>query len=118
MTQVRLTLIDGFALRYDDQPATLPLSAQRVVAFLALGGRPLLRIHVAGTLWLNSSEDRSYANLRSALWRLGAFRHAVVEATTSHVGLAREVVVDVHRVAALARSVIQHPERATGLHSA
>lgn len=115
MTHVRLTLIDSFELRFDDQPARLPLSSQRLVAYLALRGRPLLRIHVAGTLWLHSSENRSYANLRTALWRLGGSRQAVVEATTSHVGLSRAVVVDVRRVAALARGLLEHPEQANGL---
>jgi DNA-binding SARP family transcriptional activator len=112
VTHVRLTLIDSFELRFDDKPARLPLSSQRLVAYLALRERPLLRIHVAGTLWLHSSENRSYANLRTALWRLGGSRHAVVEATTSHVGLSRAVVVDARRVAALARGALEHPEQA------
>jgi DNA-binding SARP family transcriptional activator len=112
VTHVRLTLIDSFELRFDDKPARLPLSSQRLVAYLALRERPLLRIQVAGTLWLHSSETRSYANLRTALWRLGGSRHAVVEATTSHVGLSRAVVVDARRVAALARGALEHPEQA------
>lgn len=111
MTQVHLTLIDGFELRYDGQLASLPRSSQRLVAYLALHDRPLLRIHVAGTLWMESTEDRSYANLRTALCRIGRSRQAVVEATTSHVGLSREVVVDVHRVAALARGLLEDPDR-------
>ena len=117
MTQVHLTLIDSFELRYDGEPTRLPLSSQRLVAYLALRERPLLRIHVAGTLWLDSSEDRSYANLRTALWRLGGSRQAVVEATTSHVGLSRAVVVDVRRMAALARGVLDHPEQLSELES-
>jgi DNA-binding SARP family transcriptional activator len=115
VTHVSLTLIDSFELRYDGEPARLPLGSQRLVAYLALRGRPLLRIHVAGTLWLNSSENRSYANLRTALWRLGRSREAVVDATASHVGLSREVVVDVRRVAALARGLLEHPEAASEL---
>ena len=115
MTHVSLTLIDSFELRYDGEPARLPLGSQRLVAYLALRGRPLLRIHVAGTLWLHSSENRSYANLRTALWRLGRSREAVVDATTTHVGLSSEVVVDVRRVAALARGLLEHPEAAREL---
>jgi DNA-binding SARP family transcriptional activator len=118
VTRVRLSLIDSFELRFDDEPARLPLGSQRLVAYLALRDRPLLRIHVAGTLWLDSSEDRSYANLRTALWRLGGSRHAVVEATTSHVGLSRAVVVDIRRVAALARGALEHPEQAGELERA
>jgi DNA-binding SARP family transcriptional activator len=115
VTHVRLTLIDSFELRFDGEPARLPLGSQRLVAYLALRERPLLRVHVAGTLWVHSSENRSYANLRTALWRLGGSRHAVVEATTSHVGLSRAVVVDVRRVAALARGLLDHPEQANEL---
>jgi DNA-binding SARP family transcriptional activator len=109
VTEVQLTLIDSFELRHDGELVPLPLGSQRLVAYLALRDRPLLRIHVAGTLWLRSSENRSYANLRSALWRLGGSRLAVVEASASHVGLSREVVVDVHRMAALARRLIEGP---------
>jgi DNA-binding SARP family transcriptional activator len=115
VTNVRLTLIDSFELSYDGEPARVPLCSQRLVAYLALHERPLLRIHVAGTLWLHSSENRSYANLRTALWRLGGARKAVVEATTSHVGLSRAVVVDVRRMAALARDVLERPEQADEL---
>jgi DNA-binding SARP family transcriptional activator len=111
VTQVHLTLIDGFELRYDGQLASVPRSSQRLVAYLALHDRPLLRIHVAGTLWMHSSENRSYANLRTALCRIGRSRQAVVEATASHVGLSREVVVDVRRMAALARALLEHPDR-------
>jgi DNA-binding SARP family transcriptional activator len=118
VTQVQLTLIDGFELRYDGEPVQLPMSAQRLVAYLALRERPLLRIQVAGTLWLDSSERRSYANLRSALWRLGGGRHAVVEATASHVGLSRAVVVDVRRTISLARRLLEHPDEAEGLRAA
>ena len=117
VTHVRLTLIDSFELSYDGEPAPLPLSSQRLVAYLALRGRPLLRIHVAGTLWLHASENRSYANLRTALWRLGGSRQAVIEATTSHVGLSRAVVVDVRRMTALARGLLEHPEHAGELES-
>jgi DNA-binding SARP family transcriptional activator len=118
VTDVRLTLIDGFELRYDGEPARLPLGSQRLVAYLALHGRPLLRIHVAGTLWLHASESRSCSNLRTALWRLGGGRKSVVEATTSHVGLSREVVVDAHRMATLARGLLADPATAGGLESA
>jgi DNA-binding SARP family transcriptional activator len=111
VTQVHLTLIDGFELRYDGRLASVPRSSQRLVAYLALHDRPLLRIQVAGTLWMHSTENRSYANLRTALCRIGGSRQAVVEATASHVGLSREVVVDVRRMAALARGLLEHPDR-------
>lgn len=107
MTDVRLSLIDGFELCCDGETVRLPLGGQRLVAYLALHDRLLLRVHVAGRLWSDVSEERSCANLRSALWRLPAPAQAAVEATPSHVGLAREVVVDVRHVIALARGLLE-----------
>ena len=65
-----LSLLEGFELRLNGVPIELPLGAQRLIAFLALHNRPLQRGFVAGNLWLESSEERAGANLRSALWRL------------------------------------------------
>jgi DNA-binding SARP family transcriptional activator len=107
MSRVRLTLLNGFELRRGDEPLSLPLSSQRLVAFLALHDRALLRLHVAGTLWLDASEERSCANLRSALWRLRRRPGSViVEATATHVGLSREVVVDVRELVSAARRLL------------
>jgi DNA-binding SARP family transcriptional activator len=106
MSEVRLSLIDGFELRYDGKVVRLPLGTQRLVAYLALRDRSLLRVHVAGTSD-RREQERSCANLRSALWRLRGPAHAAVEATPSHVGLSREVVVDVHEVMALARGLLE-----------
>ena len=49
---------------------------------------------------------RSCANLRSALWRLGRPGRGVVEASATHVGLTRTVVVDVHELVTAARRVL------------
>ncbi|MGZ4417653.1 MAG: hypothetical protein ACXVRV_05710, partial [Gaiellaceae bacterium] len=59
--EVRLCLIDGFALGGDPGRKQLPLGAQRVVVFIALHERPLLRGYVAGSLWLDSTEERAAA---------------------------------------------------------
>lgn len=91
------------------------MSAQRLVAFLALHNRPLLRVYVAGSLWIDASEERSHANLRSALWRLRQTGHFVIEATPSHLSLGPGVEVDVHRVVALSRGLLRDPEVAGGL---
>ncbi len=105
----------GFELRCGGQQIGLPLSAQRLVAFLALHHRPLLRVYVAGSLWIDASEARSHANLRSALWRLRQTGHFLVDATPSHLALGPEVDVDVHRVVALSRGLLRDPEAAGGL---
>jgi DNA-binding SARP family transcriptional activator len=109
---VRLNLIDGFELRCDGETVRLPLGSQRLVAYLAMHGRPLLRIHVAGKLWSDTSESRSCANLRSALWRIRGPSSAAIEATPSHLGIGRRVTVDVREVIALARGLLESPEHA------
>ena len=67
---VRLSLLDGFEVVAGDEPVELPLAAQRLVAFVALHARPVLREHAAGTLWLDSTEARAAGNLRSTIWRV------------------------------------------------
>lgn len=99
-------LLRGFEFRSGDEPVQLPLSAQRVVAFLALQDRPVQRLYVAGTLWLDASESRANASLRTALWRLGRAGCALVEATPTHLSLARGVEVDVAEAKAVAAAMI------------
>jgi len=104
---LRLGLLRGFELRQGDDLVQLPLSAQRVIAFLALHDRPLHRLYVAGSLWLDTSEARANASLRTALWRLGRPTCRLVDASTTHVGLASAVEVDVREAKAAARSLIR-----------
>jgi DNA-binding SARP family transcriptional activator len=108
--QIRLSLLNAFEVRNADEPVPLPLSAQRLLAFLALHERPLLRPFVAGTLWLDTPEDRAAANLRSSLWRLHRPGHKLVEATNLQLRLAPEVRVDVRETAALAHDLLTAPE--------
>jgi DNA-binding SARP family transcriptional activator len=116
-----LSLLDAFELRCDGELVSLPPSAQRLLALLALHDRPLLRPHVAGTLWLDTPEERASANLRSSLWRLNRPGPRLVEATSVQLRLAPEVRVDVRETAALAHRLIASdgeidldPERLTG----
>src|SRR5436190_23262306 len=98
--ELRLGLLDGFELRHDGTPVAVPLVAQRLLAFLALHARPLQRMYVAGTLWLETTDDHAGASLRSALWRLGRHRADVVQATATHVALCPAVLVDLHEASA------------------
>jgi DNA-binding SARP family transcriptional activator len=107
---LELGLLHGFEVRAGGRTLELPLSAQRLVAFLALQDRPLQRLYVAGNLWLDSSEERANASLRTTLWRLGRNDCPIVEVTGNHVALAPEVSVDVRTVRARARRVLQHDE--------
>jgi DNA-binding SARP family transcriptional activator len=103
----RLSLLGGFQLHCAaGQDVPVSRIGQRLLALLALQARPLERLWVAGTLWLDATEERAGASLRSALWRLpqpdGA---AVVEATTTHLRLARDLAVDVRELAARAEGL-------------
>jgi DNA-binding SARP family transcriptional activator len=114
VADVRLRLMDGFELTRDGERAPVQRSSQRLIAYLALRNRPMLRVHVAGVLWLDSSEERSYANLRSALWRLRGWARTVVESDGSHAWLSEEVEVDAREVAALARGLIDQRDGGGG----
>jgi DNA-binding SARP family transcriptional activator len=104
--ELRLSLMEGFDLRRNGDPVLLPGSAQRVVAYLALHERPVLRPHLAASLWLDTPEDRALANLRSALWRLRRPGLAIVEAGGDQVWLSPRVTVDYRELSELARSML------------
>src|SRR5918993_2882409 len=67
----RLYLLGGFELLQGGAPVELPLSLQRLLAFLALHERPLHRTFVAETIWMDGSPAHAAASLRTTLWRLG-----------------------------------------------
>ncbi len=103
---VRLSLLGAFDLRVDGEAVPLPMNGQRVLAFLALQGTMLLRAFVAGSLWLDSTDDRAGASLRSALWRLNRPGHRLVEATGERLRLSPEVSVDVDVAVAQAQRLL------------
>ena len=90
----------------------LPLPAQRLLAFLAVNPRPLLRCYVAGSLWPDVGETRAAANLRSALWRVRRTRVVDVEANGQHLSLPRNLAVDYRDCLARARSLLDNTPRA------
>jgi DNA-binding SARP family transcriptional activator len=110
MTRARLTLLDGFGLVCDGEPVALPMTAQRVLAFVALHDRPLHRLHVAGSIWLDSPEERTYASLRSALWRLHRNGRRLVATDGQRLALGRDVEVDLHESEALARRALDESD--------
>jgi DNA-binding SARP family transcriptional activator len=103
---LRLGLLGGFELRAGGQPARLPLHLQRLLAFLALQGRPLHRAYVAGRLWIELSQEHAHGCLRSSLWRLGRFPCRCVEVTSTHVALAPGVAVDARELETSAERVL------------
>jgi DNA-binding SARP family transcriptional activator len=79
----------------DGAVVELPPEAQRLVAFLALRQEPVQRSFVAGSLWLDSTEDRARANLRSVLSRVRRVLPGLVEADSQTLRLGRSVRCDV-----------------------
>jgi DNA-binding SARP family transcriptional activator len=106
VTCVRLVLLGGFELRAGDRPLHLPLSAQRLLAFLALHDRPLSRLFVAGSLWPDTAEARSCANLRSALWRVHQPGASLIRSTAQHLKLDPDVAVDLRETMDLAHRIL------------
>jgi len=108
---MRVRLLEGFELTIDDEPREMPLSAARLVAFLALRPRPVVRSHVAGVLWGDRSEERAAACLRSAIWRVNAGRTPrVVEAGRSRIALWGNVSVDARDAASAAHAQLVRGE--------
>jgi DNA-binding SARP family transcriptional activator len=97
--------LGGFELLGPTGPIAVPPAAQKLLAFLAVHSRALHRSYVAGTLWSDCSEERSHANLRSAIWRLHRPGHELVQSIGSNVRLSPEITVDLHEAAAAAGRV-------------
>jgi DNA-binding SARP family transcriptional activator len=105
-----LQLLSSFQLAFGDEIVELPPSVQRLVAFLTVCDRPLLRQSVAGTLWPETSESRAAANLRSALWRLNQLELSVVQASGMSLQLSARVRVDLRDRTEQAQSLLATTE--------
>ncbi|MGH2817689.1 MAG: AfsR/SARP family transcriptional regulator [Actinomycetota bacterium] len=103
---LRVTLLGGFALFCGTRAPNPSLNSQRMIAYLALHDRPQSRSHVAGTLWPESTEDRSHASLRSALWRLNGTEPGLVRSIGGALVLNRSIEIDASRMASAARMVM------------
>jgi DNA-binding SARP family transcriptional activator len=102
----RVLLVGGFQLVEGDAQVALAEGSQRLLALLALRGRPVKRLLIAGTLWPDVTERRAYASLRSALARLyGSLREAV-EVNPRDLQLATSVKVDLRESQALAHRLL------------
>jgi DNA-binding SARP family transcriptional activator len=101
----RLVLLGGFELRLDTGAVELYVSAQRVLAFLALRGRTG-RSRLAGTLWPEVTEDKALASLRTALWRVQQVGRGLVTTTPNDVDLADGVFVDAQEVISSSRLLL------------
>ena len=101
--RVLLALLHGFELTVDGQTMSVPPSAQRLIAFLAISDRRYPRAYVAGSLWPDAPERRAYSSLRSTLWRLSWPSSRLVDATNTHIALTPDSAVDFREAVDLAR---------------
>jgi DNA-binding SARP family transcriptional activator len=107
----RLSLLSGFELRVGPDLVVLPTNVQRVIAFLGVRERPQLRATAASTLWLDTTETRAAANLRTALWKLKQRRDGLVRVDGAYLSLAPEIDIDLARLMAQARRLVNPDER-------
>ena len=106
---VTLSLLGSFELTSAGGSVSLPVPAQRLLAFVALRDRPVLRTYAAEMLWRDSTEQRACGSLRSALWRLRRPGFELLEATSGRLRLEPRVVVDVRVLVGWARRVLRAP---------
>jgi DNA-binding SARP family transcriptional activator len=100
---VRLCLLSGFQLTIEGRLTVLSASAQRLLALLAIRDRWTQRVHAAGVLWPEATEDRALGNLRTILWRLRRYGVDMVQTDGALIRLAATVDVDTRRLSEVAR---------------
>ncbi|MFE0921259.1 MULTISPECIES: AfsR/SARP family transcriptional regulator [Streptomyces] len=102
-----LQLLSAFELAYAGSRISLPMGAQRLLAFLAMKPGGTERVAAAEELWPDCKPCRAAANLRSALWHV---RHGgmvtAIESLGQRLRLSPSVRVDLHRGWATARHVV------------
>ena len=91
-----LRVLDRFDLLVAGASATLPVQAQKVIAFLALHDGPQAREKVAERLWPDADLKRCLASLRTVLWQVRQASPDAVRALRGSVGLDPAVAVDVN----------------------
>jgi DNA-binding SARP family transcriptional activator len=107
-SELSIALLGGFRfwVRGKDALPDLPGGSQRLLAFLALQERTLMRDAVAGSLWPDASEDHAHASLRSALNRLTMIAHEAVLISHHSLRLADNVAVDLRAARAQAQRLL------------
>jgi len=101
-----IRLIDGFECCAGEEVLDLPPGCQRLIAFLAIWERPVLRGFVSGSLWPDSDAEHANACLRSALWRLHLLGPGIVQVSPVHLALGPRVGIDYRDAVAWSRAVL------------
>lgn len=110
---IGLTLLDGFELRLDGRYVAVPAQVQRLLAFLAIRGRPQHRMALAGALWLDTAEDHALRNLRTTLWRTRKLTEGLLETVGACVAIEPGVDVDLGAAVDQAEGVLRGEDMGT-----
>lgn len=108
--QVRLRVLSGFELHVHGVLTALPPNAQRVLGLLAVRRRPLPRPSVASTLWMDTTDDRAAANLRTALWKARQVSGDFLAVQGNLIALSPQVEVDLDDVVELTHRLLDDGE--------
>ncbi|MCU1501007.1 MAG: transcriptional regulator, family [Ilumatobacteraceae bacterium] len=105
--RLRLRVLQTFEVSVDGQLIAVPMNVQRVLAYLAVRDRPQARLTLSMTLWMDTTEDRACANLRTALWKARQSIGDCVVTDGNYVALSPCVDVDLGRIVRHARRLIK-----------
>jgi len=105
-----LTLMGEFELLVRGCQLRVPRSAERVLTYLALAGRPVARTRLTGVLWEEGSGQGAAKSLRSTLWRIRRAGADLVLARDDRLWLCPDVTVDVADLTVLAKRLIHQPD--------
>jgi|ERR1700676_2920351 len=102
-----LCLLGGFSLVVGDRSVTLGSSGRRVLAYLALSGKPVTRSRLAHSLWPERADVRARANLRSAIWRMPTEGRGMVLEEGTFLSLHARTAIDVEDIVAQCHSLLE-----------
>ena len=105
-----LKLTGAFELGVDGRQIGLPLSAQRVLAYLGLARRAVTRSQCAGALWECDTEMHASSNLRTALWRMKRLCGELVIREQDRIALIQELAVEVGEITDLVERLVRADE--------
>lgn len=108
--EVTLRLLGRFSMSVDGVAVDLPHAGQRVVALVAMRGGTANRSRLAGTLWPDRPDQRSLANLRSALWRMPQVAAPTMSTAGLTIRCEGEWNVDLHTVDTCCRHIADREE--------
>lgn len=102
-----LRLADAFEIWVDGREIRVPLSGQRLLAYLALARRQVYRVQCAGALWEYDTQEHANSNLRTTLWRLNRTCGGLVVREQDRLGLVERVEVDAGEPADLSHRLVE-----------